>query len=300
MGEIPGAADRRRPPPDGAGREQDRRQHAHGEPDPQPAEHPPRDADADRGQGDGDRLLVGGQAEERDERQEHERRQRREREQDLAGGLAVRVEQRVDVLEVPVRRTVGAVGDGPVEGNLAVQERVSLPDEVVVLVVVLGVGPRVQDERRQRQQQPDDDGRGATEAGLRRQKGPVRGPRLYSAPPSTLRERLPVTGLGSGAPGRDSTTDEAPRRGFGWQLLAILAIGARVPPDDGIRVRRAPGIRVPLRPRPVPLLGRQPGQNRVRSASTTADFFADYTPGYLYALWLVGHRRPAAWAASAT
>ena len=224
VGEVPGAADRRRPPPDGAGREQDRRQRPHGEPDPQAAEHPPRDADADRGQGDGDRLLVGGQPEERDERQQHERRQRREREQDLAGGLAGRVEQRVDVLEVPVRRTVGAVGDGPVEGNLAragtrqpARRSGCTGCSAGGWTTCTGRAPPTPTAARRRRPWRDRSGAAAA-------KGARRGPRLYSAPPSTLRERLPVTGLGSGAPGRDSTTDEAPRRGFGWQILAILAI----------------------------------------------------------------------------
>ena len=175
VGEVPGAADGGRPPPDRAGREQDRRQRPDHQPDPEAAEHPPRGPDADRGQGDGDRLLVDGQAQQGDERQQHERGQGRERQQDLARRLSRGVEQRIDVLEVPVRRTVRAVGDRPVERNLPVQECVRLPDEMVVLVVVLGVGPRVQRERRQRQQQPDDDGREATGAGLGRQYGPVRG-----------------------------------------------------------------------------------------------------------------------------
>ena len=113
------------------------------------------------------------QPDRRDERQQHERREGRERQQHLPGRLPAGVEQRVDVVEVPVRRSVGAVRDRPVEGNLSVQEGVRLPDEVVVLVVVLGVGPRVQGQRAERQQQPDHDGREATGAGLGRE-GPVR------------------------------------------------------------------------------------------------------------------------------
>ena len=99
--------------------------------------------------------------------------QGRERQQHLPRRLPARVEQRVDVVEVPVRRSVGAVRDRPVERNLSVQEGVRLPDEMVVLVVVLGVGPRVQGQRTERQQQPDNDGREATGAGLGRE-GPVR------------------------------------------------------------------------------------------------------------------------------
>ena len=56
-------------------------------------------------------------------------------------------------------------GDRPVERNLSVEEGVRLPDEMVVLVVVLGVGPRVERERAQRQQEPDDDRRGAADFG---------------------------------------------------------------------------------------------------------------------------------------
>ena len=130
-----------------------------------PAEHPPRDADADRRQGGRDRLLVHGQPDRRDERQQDERGQGRERQQHLARRLPVGVEQRVDVVEVPVRGPVRAVGDRPVERNLSVQEGVRLPDEMVVLVVVLGVGPRVQHERAQREQQPDDDRREAAAVG---------------------------------------------------------------------------------------------------------------------------------------
>jgi hypothetical protein len=95
------------------------------------------------------------------ERQQDQRRERREREQDLARGNARRVDQRVYVLEVPVRRPVRAVGHGIVERHAAVQEGVGLPHEVGVLVVVDGVRPRVQRERAQRQEQPQDEGRGA-------------------------------------------------------------------------------------------------------------------------------------------
>ena len=34
-----------------------------------------------------------------------------------------------------------------------------------------------------------------------------------------------MSGLGSGAPGRETMTDETPRRGIGWRILAIVAIG---------------------------------------------------------------------------
>ena len=34
-----------------------------------------------------------------------------------------------------------------------------------------------------------------------------------------------MSGLGSGAPGRETMTDETPRRGIGWRILAIVVIG---------------------------------------------------------------------------
>ena len=73
----------------------------------QPAEHPPRDAR--RRSRPGRRAIASWSTVrpiQRDERQQHERGQGRERQQDLARRLSRGVEQRVDVLEVPVRRTV--------------------------------------------------------------------------------------------------------------------------------------------------------------------------------------------------
>ena len=96
-----------------------------------------------------------------------------------------------------------------------------------------------------------------------------------------------MTGLGSGAPGRDSTTDEAPRRGFGWQLLAILAIALvfRLMMAYGFDALRGSGFRSDLD------LFRFWADNLGKQGPFgfyDRDFFADYTPGYLYALWLVG------------
>ena len=96
-----------------------------------------------------------------------------------------------------------------------------------------------------------------------------------------------MTGLGSGAPGRDSTTDEAPRRGFGWQILAILAIALvfRLMMAYGFDALRGSGFKSDLD------LFRFWADNLAKDGPFgfyDRDFFADYTPGYLYALWLVG------------
>ena len=95
-----------------------------------------------------------------------------------------------------------------------------------------------------------------------------------------------MTGLGSGAPGRDSTTDEAPRRGFGWQILAILAIALvfRLMMAYGFDALRGSGFKSDLD------LFRFWADNLGKQGPFgfyDRDFFADYTPGYLYALWLV-------------
>ena len=96
-----------------------------------------------------------------------------------------------------------------------------------------------------------------------------------------------MTGLGSGAPGRDSTTDEAPRRGFGWQILAILAIALvfRLMMAYGFDALRGSGFKSDLD------LFRFWADNLGQNGPFgfyDRGFFADYTPGYLYALWLVG------------
>ena len=75
--------------------------------------------------------------------------------------------------------------------------------------------------------------------GLRRRRGRARGsgraPRLYSAAPSRLRRRLPVTALGSGMPDRESTTDDAPRRGIGRQIAGHHGDRPDLQADSGIR-----------------------------------------------------------------
>ena len=96
-----------------------------------------------------------------------------------------------------------------------------------------------------------------------------------------------MTGLGSGAPGRETMTDETPRRGIGWQILAIVAIGLvlRLIMAYGYEGLRGSGFDSDL------------GLFRYWAANLAEHgpfgfydrgFFADYTPGYLYALWVVG------------
>ena len=96
-----------------------------------------------------------------------------------------------------------------------------------------------------------------------------------------------MTASGSGAPGRESTTDEPSRRGFAWQILAILVIGllVRLMMAYGFDALRGSGFKSDLQ------LFQFWATNLAQHGPFgfyERDFFADYTPGYLYALWLVG------------
>ncbi len=96
-----------------------------------------------------------------------------------------------------------------------------------------------------------------------------------------------MTASGSGVPGRETTTDDASRRGIGRQILAVVAIGLvfRLIMAYGIEGLRGSGFDADL------------GLFRYW-ATTLAQYgppgfyanasYADYTPGYLYALWPVG------------
>ncbi len=101
-----------------------------------------------------------------------------------------------------------------------------------------------------------------------------------------------MTASGSGVPSRGSSTEDTPRRGNGRQILAILAIGLVV------RLIMAYGI-PPFVGSPIAGSGFKTDLDLFRYwADNLAQhgpfgfydrgFFADYTPGYLYALWLVG------------
>jgi dolichyl-phosphate-mannose-protein mannosyltransferase len=96
-----------------------------------------------------------------------------------------------------------------------------------------------------------------------------------------------VTGSGSGTPGRDTTAGPASPRGFGRQILIVMAIGLIVrlimayafPPLSGS------GFKTDLD------VFRYWADNLATQGPFgfyTRGFFADYTPGYLYALWGVG------------
>jgi hypothetical protein len=101
-----------------------------------------------------------------------------------------------------------------------------------------------------------------------------------------------VTALGSGLPDRETTTDEAPRRGIGRQLALILLIGLL------FRLIMAYGV-PGLVQSPIAGSGFGNDLDLFRYWADTlarvgppgfydAAKFADYTPGYLYALWAVG------------
>ncbi len=93
-----------------------------------------------------------------------------------------------------------------------------------------------------------------------------------------------MTASGSGVPGRGSTTDDTPRRGIGREIAAILVIGlvarlilAYLLPGSGFANDLASfrGWASDLATNGLWGFYARPG-------------FHDYTPGYLYALWLVG------------
>lgn len=101
-----------------------------------------------------------------------------------------------------------------------------------------------------------------------------------------------MTASGPGVPGRGSSTDNTPRRGIGREIALILGIGLIA------RLVLAYGI-PPFFPSPIAGSGFGTDLNLFRYwADSLAQhgpfgfydrgFFADYTPGYLYALWLVG------------
>ena len=99
-----------------------------------------------------------------------------------------------------------------------------------------------------------------------------------------------MTASGSGAPDRESTTDEAPRRGIGRQIAAILAVALifRLILAYGIDGLRGSGFEADL--------GLFRYWADVLAEHAPWDFYAnasyaDYTPGYLYVLWVVGALR---------
>ncbi len=96
-----------------------------------------------------------------------------------------------------------------------------------------------------------------------------------------------MTALGSGAPARESITDEAPRRGVLPQIALIMLIGVvfRLILAYGIDGLRGSGFGADLglfRYWADTLATHGPGGFYANAS------YADYTPGYLYALWLVG------------
>ena len=96
-----------------------------------------------------------------------------------------------------------------------------------------------------------------------------------------------MTALGSGVPGRETMTDSAPRRGIGREILAIMLIGLifRLILAYGIDGLRGSGFDADLGLFRywADLLAKVGPGGFYANAS-----YADYTPGYLYALWPVG------------
>lgn len=96
-----------------------------------------------------------------------------------------------------------------------------------------------------------------------------------------------MTGSGSGAPGRNMTPTPASRRAIGRQILIVMAVGLvfRLIMAYGLDGIRGSGFKTDLD------LFRYWATNLGQSGPFgfyDRGFFADYTPGYLYALWLVG------------
>ena len=96
-----------------------------------------------------------------------------------------------------------------------------------------------------------------------------------------------MTALGSGMPDRESATDDAPRRGIGRQIAALVAIGLifRLILAYGIDGLRGSGFGADLGLFNywADTLAQHGPWGFYANAS-----YADYTPGYLYALWPVG------------
>ncbi len=99
-----------------------------------------------------------------------------------------------------------------------------------------------------------------------------------------------MTASGSGAPDRESTTDEAPRRGIGRQIAVMLAIALifRLILAYGIDGLRGSGFDADLGLFRywADVLAEHAPWGFYANAS-----YADYTPGYLYVLWIVGALR---------
>ena len=99
-----------------------------------------------------------------------------------------------------------------------------------------------------------------------------------------------MTALGSGMPDRESATDDAPRRGIGRQIAALVAIGLifRLILAYGIDGLRGSGFGADLGLFNywADTLAQHGPWGFYANAS-----YADYTPGYLYALWPVGALR---------
>ena len=276
-------------PEHGAKGKEDGAEGADRRPDGEPPEHPPADRDVDGGQDREDRLVVGCEAPDGHERQQDDGRERRKRQE--AARHAIGGQDREHVLEVRVARNADDAFDRVADRDLALEVRRGLPDEVVVVAVDPGRASRWPGPR-----WPDQDRPRPPASGSR--PGPARGvgPRGSARPPcATLRStfprscmelRFPVIGPAFGGTVRGSGT---PSRATGTRdtvgaVLAVLALGlalrliiAYLLPGSGFG----------------PDLSAFDFWMRNLAAEGPfgfyqRDFFHDYTPGYLYALWFVG------------
>ena len=96
-----------------------------------------------------------------------------------------------------------------------------------------------------------------------------------------------MTGPASGGTERGTRAPSSVDRDAGGRRRGPDGPRARARPPPHHRIP-APGLRLRRRPERLPVLGGRPRRRTARGASTSRDFFHDYTPGYLYVLWLVG------------
>ena len=196
------------------------------------------------------------QAPDRDERHEHDGGQRREREQRVAGRLAVRPDRQEDVLEEVVAVDPGLVGDRVADRGAAVEERLGLPHEVVVVALPRGVADDVDDQAAGRRspgrRRPSRRSRSGASAG-RLARASVEGPCAILRSTSALVQEADLPGIPHFRSARPRHRGaEAVARG---RPDARRDPGRRARPPPHHRIRPAPGLRLRRRPGRVPGLG---------------------------------------------
>ena len=256
----------------------------------QPAEHPPGEPDVERAEHDRDGPDVGREPPDRDERQEHDRGQRRERQERarrrwVAGQLA----QGIDVLDPVVAQRKAADGR---PASRSPPRRRGRPAPARRSGCSSGRVPGSQYAASASAIRPapmTSAGSRSSQSAGRPGDGSQRRPLLRSRAPHRSLETDPdLSGPAIGEPDPDRA---APSRTGYWDaaggILVLLALGlafrliiAYLLPGSGFEVDLAS----------FQFLGRQPGRQRPLRVlrRPPPPFFPDYTPGYLYVLWLVG------------